>query len=82
MTPTGHPNCHCTSEESYTTFLKMSAQEKPSAFYRCRVSKEAYLKVIGTGLHFSLNQVKVNFSNSEKPKLLYVEVQPLEPDLW
>jgi 4'-phosphopantetheinyl transferase len=70
------------SEEEYLTFLKMSNKEKPFAFYRYWTRKEAYLKAIGTGLHYSLNQVQVNFSNSEKPKLLNIEAQPLELNLW
>jgi 4'-phosphopantetheinyl transferase len=70
------------SEEEYVTFLKMSDKGKLLAFYRYWTRKEAYLKAIGTGLHYPLDQVQVSFSDAEKPKLLKIRDQPFEPYLW
>jgi len=69
-------------EDEYIRFLNISDDEKPLAFYRYWTRKEAYLKAIGTGLHYSLDQVQVTFFDSEKPKLLHISSQPFERHLW
>jgi 4'-phosphopantetheinyl transferase len=67
------------SEIEYAKLSKLPIHERCLAFYRCWTRKEAFIKALGKGLYFPLNQVEVTFLPFEEPKLLNV-YDPLEKD--
>lgn len=61
--------------------LNRLADGKQEAFFRLWVSKEAYLKAKGTGLHKSLNQFSIDSFLSESPEVVVAE-DPEETARW
>lgn len=50
-----------------------SPSEKPAAFFDLWTCKEAYLKAIGEGLAFGLDQFEILFSPSKPPKIFSIQ---------
>lgn len=70
------------SKREYAQFLTISEPEKALAFYRGWTRKEAYLKAIGTGVHFPLTEVEVTFLSNEKPELLKIKDDFNKKEQW
>ena len=69
----------CSAEE-LLTFQKLSRTEQRTAFFRCWTRKEAFVKAIGKGFSFPLEQVTVSFAPDEPSRILSVQKQ--SPHDW
>lgn len=67
----------CSAEE-LLTFQKLSRTEQRTAFFRCWTRKEAFVKAIGKGFSFPLEQVTISFTDDEPPRILSVHGQSSE----
>jgi 4'-phosphopantetheinyl transferase len=52
---------------------KLAPAEKEAAFFSLWTCKEAYLKAIGEGLAFGLDQFELSFSSIESPKIISIQ---------
>jgi 4'-phosphopantetheinyl transferase len=59
-------------EESDAILSIADAAERLNAFFRCWTRKEAYLKAVGKGLTFPLDQVVVNIDADSDPRILRI----------
>lgn len=59
----------CTHNE-FRKLADLSSEEQILAFFRCWTRKEAYVKAIGKGFYYALNQFEVSFLIDEKPKII------------
>lgn len=64
------------------TLQKLTGSQKLEAFFSCWTRKEAYIKAIGVGLSYPINQVDVTLAPGEPARLLNVEGYPEEVDRW
>jgi 4'-phosphopantetheinyl transferase len=63
------------SANEYKALLQCDPAQRKEKFYQCWVRKEAYLKLIGQGLHFPLSQFEVSLA--DRPNcLLSVDGDP------
>ena len=60
----------------------LSAAERLSAFFRCWVRKEAYLKALGVGVARGLGNFSVSLRPDQPAALVEDEVTPNAPDHW
>ena len=51
-------------------------------FFRCWTRKEAYIKAVGKGLSFPLDQVQVTLLMGTAPRFLQLGTQPEEAAAW
>lgn len=63
-------------------FCSLPEEEKQIAFFRCWTRKEAYIKAIGDGLYYGLDNFDVTFRPNEEVKLLKVLSDPKEASRW
>lgn len=56
--------------------------EKEPAFFKIWTCKEAYLKAIGEGLAFGLDQVEFSFPAGERPKLIAIKGNTQDVSQW
>ncbi|MDB6096738.1 MAG: phosphopantetheine-protein transferase [Francisellaceae bacterium] len=70
------------SENEYLRFLELDNSEKPLAFYRCWTRKESYLKAIGIGLSFPMNQIEVSFYPDQKAELINTNYKTGDLKSW
>ena len=61
------------SAKEFEWLSQLSPSEKPAAFFDLWTCKEAYLKAIGEGLAFGLDQFEILFSASQPPKILTIQ---------
>ncbi|MBW1895048.1 MAG: 4'-phosphopantetheinyl transferase superfamily protein [Deltaproteobacteria bacterium] len=64
---------------AYNTLLE---REKHEAFFNCWTRKEAFIKAIGEGLYFPLDQFDVSIAPGESARLLRVAGQPEVAFKW
>lgn len=60
------------TDEEHTQFSQFPAEERLQAFLTCWTRKEAFVKAIGTGLRFPLNQVVVSCFLRHPPQMVRV----------
>jgi 4'-phosphopantetheinyl transferase len=60
---------HFFSSGENAALHKLPLERRPEMFYRCWTLREAYVKAIGNGLYFSLDQFEVVFAHGRKPTL-------------
>jgi 4'-phosphopantetheinyl transferase len=63
-------------------YLALPEMEQPRAFFNCWTRKEAYIKAIGDGLTFPLDQFEVSLAPGEAAILRAVYPQPEEVQRW
>jgi 4'-phosphopantetheinyl transferase len=70
------------SKYEIAAFKALPADEKQRAFFNCWTRKEAFIKAIGQGLYFSLDQFDVAFTPGETPKILSIRGDRAEAAKW
>jgi len=70
------------SEYEIAAFSALPDDEKQVAFFNCWTRKEAFIKAIGQGLYFSLDQFDVAFTPVETPKILSIRGDRSEAAKW
>ena len=68
------------SPQEFTVFQNLPEAEQRAAFFRCWTRKEAFVKALGHGFSFPLQNVTVSFAPDEAPRILNVDGQ--SPDDW
>jgi len=63
-------------------FNELAEREKQDAFFNCWTRKEAFIKAIGEGLYYPLDQFDVSLAPGEPARLLRVAGQPEEAVQW
>ena len=70
------------SEVERREWHALPAEQKLAGFFRGWTCKEAWLKAVGTGLSFPLDQVSVSLAPSEPPRLLSIRGDRDEAAQW
>ena len=71
---------HFMSVQEQTRFANLNEAEKRNAFYLCWTRKEAYVKAIGQGLSYPVQQVTVSFDASDPT--ICDQAHPTRPQHW
>lgn len=69
-----------TSEQ--TALLALPPEQRIRAFFACWTRKEAFIKAIGEGLYYPLDQFSVSLAPNELVCLRHVNTHPHEADFW
>ncbi len=68
------------SPEELTVFQNLSQTEQRAAFFRCWTRKEAFVKALGHGFSFPLQNVTVTFTSDDPPRILNLQRNLSETD--
>lgn len=69
-------------EEEVAALERLSGALREATFFRCWTRKEAYLKAVGKGLTFPLNQVLVNHEDDSMPSIRAIAGSVAEARDW
>jgi 4'-phosphopantetheinyl transferase len=72
----------CFSPREYLEFTQTPASASRRAFFNGWTRKEAYIKAIGAGLSYPLDQFDVSLLPWQSPKLTSIAGHPDEVDQW
>jgi 4'-phosphopantetheinyl transferase len=67
---------------SQENLIYQESPKKPAAFYHCWTRKEAFIKAIGEGLSFPLDQFEVSFLPKEKPCIKHINGDKNQGKRW
>ena len=70
------------SEYEKKSFNALPTKDKKEAFFKCWTRKEAYIKAIGKGLYYPLDQFDVSVSPNEPPKIIRIDGSSAEASKW
>ena len=70
------------SKNEYRIWDALPDAVKKLAFYRCWTRKEAFVKAVGDGFSFPLDQFEVSLCPGEPPQLIRIETAPFEAARW
>ncbi len=70
------------SAPEQASLLALPAEQRVPAFFRCWTRKEAFIKAIGEGLYYPLDQFSVSLTPNEPARLLTVADKPEEAACW
>jgi 4'-phosphopantetheinyl transferase len=70
------------SKNELTKFLSKPQDQRDLAFFTCWTRKEAYIKAIGQGLVFPLENFEVSLEFEAETKILYSSKSPTEAEHW
>ncbi|MCP3679114.1 MAG: 4'-phosphopantetheinyl transferase superfamily protein [Gammaproteobacteria bacterium] len=73
---------NCFSQQELEQFHSLSEQEKPHAFFNGWTRKEAFVKALGSGLHFDLKKFSVMLLPQQPPQLLAIESDSMVASSW
>lgn len=62
------------SLEEFKVFENLPAAEQRAAFFRCWTRKEAFVKALGHGFSFPLQNVTVSFTPDDPPRILNLQL--------
>jgi 4'-phosphopantetheinyl transferase len=70
------------SARENAVFRALPPSHKPKAFFNCWTRKEAYVKAIGDGLAWPLNQIEVSLAPEQPARLLSIASDSLSAERW
>lgn len=70
------------SEEETTSLFALDEAYQMQAFYNCWTRKEAFIKAVGSGLSFPLDQFVVSLDTTKKATLIETKWDKKEKDKW
>ncbi len=70
------------SATEFSTFNQLPAALKPIAFFQCWTRKEAFVKAVGQGLGYPLDEFDVSFAPGEDARLLGTRRDTAEASRW
>jgi 4'-phosphopantetheinyl transferase len=70
------------SASEQTTLLALPPEQRERAFFACWTRKEAFIKAIGEGLYYPLDQFSVSLAPEEPVCLRHVDTHPQEAASW
>ena len=70
------------STNEFKTMSSLADSEQKLAFFNCWTRKEAFIKAIGDGLSFPLDQFEVSLRPNEPAKMLATHWNPNETSKW
>jgi len=70
------------SKSEVKSFLSLSMEKRPEGFFNCWTRKEAFIKAVGHGLSFPLDQFEVSLKPNEKTELMATHFEPQEKEFW
>lgn len=73
---------HFFSNEERVALSAVSEDERVEAFYNCWTRKEAFIKALGDGLSFPLDQFVVSLTPALKAELLKTKWDQMEKEKW
>ncbi len=73
---------NCFSQQELEQFHSLSEEEKPLAFFNGWTRKEAFIKALGSGLHFNLKKFSVMLLPQQPPQLLAIESDSMLASNW
>lgn len=69
-------------EAEYQKLVQLKPQEKRNAFFNCWTRKEAFIKAVGEGLSYPLNNFEVTFLSNEPAQINHIQRNPDTPNQW
>lgn len=70
------------SKEEIVSLFSLDASYHKQAFYNCWTRKESFIKALGSGLSFPLDQFVVSLDNTEKAQLITTKWDAKEKENW
>lgn len=70
------------SNEEYQTLCRLNDKQKLIAFYKAWTCKEAFVKALGMGMHFSFKDFSVETNPNKPAKLLQINSKIHTQDAW
>ncbi len=62
--------------------LNLSEKHQPKGFFNCWTRKEAFIKAVGQGLSFPLDEFEVSLKPSDEARLIATHWNPDDVDKW
>jgi 4'-phosphopantetheinyl transferase len=73
---------HFFAAQEITELQSLADEERPQGFFNCWTRKEAYVKALGEGLSFPLDEFAVSLRPGAAPALLWSSRGPEEASRW
>ena len=73
---------HYFSSGEIAALQSLPAETRQKGFYNCWTRKEAFIKAIGQGLSFPLNNFEVSLAPEESARIISIEGDPVKTKQW